>query len=116
MEKTPLDLYRLGSSRDFGVSYRGQAAGGKVSYFPSDFYGWDAPDVRWVAPESMHLTLKFLGDVENTEIHRVCQLAAEAVAGLDALHGAGDIEDISAALLRLGDQPQRVAAERMIRK
>jgi iron complex transport system substrate-binding protein len=25
----------------------GAVAGGKVSYFPSDFYGWDAPDVRW---------------------------------------------------------------------
>jgi iron complex transport system substrate-binding protein len=23
-------------------------AGGKVSYFPSDFYGWDAPDARWI--------------------------------------------------------------------
>jgi iron complex transport system substrate-binding protein len=21
---------------------------GKVSYFPSDFYGWDAPDARWI--------------------------------------------------------------------
>jgi iron complex transport system substrate-binding protein len=26
----------------------GAVAGGKVSYFPSDFYGWDAPDVRWI--------------------------------------------------------------------
>jgi iron complex transport system substrate-binding protein len=25
----------------------GAVAGGEVSYFPSDFYGWDAPDVRW---------------------------------------------------------------------
>jgi iron complex transport system substrate-binding protein len=23
-------------------------AAGRVSYFPSDFYGWDAPDVRWI--------------------------------------------------------------------
>jgi iron complex transport system substrate-binding protein len=23
-------------------------AGGRVSYFPSDFYGWDAPDTRWI--------------------------------------------------------------------
>jgi len=23
-------------------------AGGKVSFFPSDFYGWDTPDVRWI--------------------------------------------------------------------
>jgi iron complex transport system substrate-binding protein len=26
----------------------GAVAGGRVSYFPSDFYGWDAPDVRWI--------------------------------------------------------------------
>ena len=26
----------------------GAVAAGKVSCFPSDFYGWDAPDVRWI--------------------------------------------------------------------
>ncbi len=26
----------------------GAVAGGKVSYFPSDFYGWDVPDARWI--------------------------------------------------------------------
>jgi hypothetical protein len=30
VEKTPLDLYRLGSSRDFGVAYRGKMADGKL--------------------------------------------------------------------------------------
>jgi hypothetical protein len=32
VEKTPLDLYRLGSSRDFGVAWKGRAADGKVSW------------------------------------------------------------------------------------
>jgi hypothetical protein len=32
VEKTPLDLYRVGNSRDFGVAYRGRAAGGAVSW------------------------------------------------------------------------------------
>jgi len=32
VEKTPLDLYRLGSSRDFGVAWKGRAAGGKVAW------------------------------------------------------------------------------------
>jgi hypothetical protein len=32
VEKTPLDLYRLGSSRDFGVAWKGKAAGGKLSW------------------------------------------------------------------------------------
>jgi hypothetical protein len=31
VEKTPLDLYRLGSSRDFGVAYKGQMADGKLA-------------------------------------------------------------------------------------
>jgi hypothetical protein len=30
VEKTPLDLYRLGSSRDFGVAYKGKLADGRL--------------------------------------------------------------------------------------
>ena len=26
----------------------GAVAGGQVNYFPSDFYGWDVPDARWI--------------------------------------------------------------------
>jgi hypothetical protein len=32
LEKTPLDLYRFGSSRDMGVAYKGSASNGKVFY------------------------------------------------------------------------------------
>ena len=32
VEKTPLDLYRLGSSRDFGVAWKGRAAEGKLAW------------------------------------------------------------------------------------
>ncbi|HSN72840.1 MAG TPA: hypothetical protein VLT59_15090 [Steroidobacteraceae bacterium] len=32
LEKTPLDLYRLGSSRDIGVAFKGKAAQGRVFY------------------------------------------------------------------------------------
>jgi hypothetical protein len=32
VEKTPLDLYRLGSSRDFGVAWKGRAADGRLSW------------------------------------------------------------------------------------
>jgi hypothetical protein len=32
VEKTPLDLYRLGSSRDFGVAWKGRAVDGKLSW------------------------------------------------------------------------------------
>lgn len=32
IEKTPLDLYRMGNSRDIGIAYKDTAAGGKVFY------------------------------------------------------------------------------------
>ena len=41
----------------------------------------DAAAVRWVRPENVHLTLKFLGDVDETEIHRVCHSARDAAEG-----------------------------------
>ena len=37
-----------------------------------------ADGVRWVPVENLHLTLKFLGDVENTEVSRVCDIAYRA--------------------------------------
>ena len=33
--------------------------------------------VRWVNNDTMHLTLKFLGDVEDRELHDVCRTAKE---------------------------------------
>jgi len=39
-------------------------------------------DVKWVAAENMHLTVKFLGDVDVREIHHVCQAVTLAVAEL----------------------------------
>jgi len=39
------------------------------------------PGVRWVRPETMHLTLVFLGDVEDRELARVCKAVAAGCAG-----------------------------------
>ncbi len=39
--------------------------------------------VTWVKPENMHLTLKFLGDVPDSDVPKVCQVVAEAVRGFD---------------------------------
>ena len=37
-------------------------------------------NVRWVKPEQMHLTLKFLGDVDLREIPEVCAAVSQATA------------------------------------
>jgi 2'-5' RNA ligase len=36
--------------------------------------------IAWVAPENMHLTLSFLGDVRDELLAKVCGLASEAAA------------------------------------
>ena len=37
--------------------------------------------VKWVAPESMHVTLLFLGEVDDRELHAVCKAVKEVAAG-----------------------------------
>jgi 2'-5' RNA ligase len=41
-----------------------------------------APDVKWVAPENLHVTLKFLGDVREDLLPKVFLAVEEAVQGL----------------------------------
>ncbi len=44
-------------------------------------------DVKWVRPDAMHLTLKFLGEIRDREIVQVC----DAVQAVAAEHQAFDI-------------------------
>jgi len=37
-------------------------------------------DVKWVEPESMHLTLKFLGEVPDNQIAEVCNVTKDVAA------------------------------------
>ena len=39
--------------------------------------------VRWVGPENLHLTVKFLGDVDDRDIVEVCRLAGEVAAEVE---------------------------------
>lgn len=43
---------------------------------------WDRA-VRWVRPESIHLTLKFLGEVPDGQIPAICQVVDEVAAVCD---------------------------------
>ena len=36
-------------------------------------------NVSWVKPDNLHLTIKFVGDVPNTEVSQVCQAVGNAV-------------------------------------
>lgn len=40
-----------------------------------------AENVKWVEPENIHLTLNFLGDVDERELYAVCRTASEVAAG-----------------------------------
>ena len=40
-----------------------------------------AADVKWVKPGSIHLTLKFLGNIDETDIEKIAPAIQKAVAG-----------------------------------
>ena len=42
-----------------------------------------AGDYRWEEPENMHLTLNFLGDVQEREVPDICMHVKRAVAGIN---------------------------------
>jgi 2'-5' RNA ligase len=43
-----------------------------------------ADRLKWIERVNLHVTLKFLGDVQETRINDVCKLAAEAAATVEA--------------------------------
>lgn len=55
--------------------------------------------VKWVEPDKMHLTLKFLGDVPEKQIATVCSSVAEAVRAIPGFsiecRGAGAFPRVS---------------------
>ena len=54
--------------------------------------------VNWVRPQQMHLTLKFLGDVPDTETPDICRVVAKAAGQFEPFEiicrGAGAFPDI----------------------
>jgi RNA 2',3'-cyclic 3'-phosphodiesterase len=43
-----------------------------------------APDIAWVEPENLHVTLLFLGEVDHRECIDICRVAHKAVAKMPA--------------------------------
>ncbi len=54
--------------------------------------------IKWVPTDNLHLTLKFLGDVDNTEVPRVCEVVHEVCREYDPFElvfaGTGGFPDI----------------------
>ena len=42
----------------------------------------DGDGIKWVPSENLHLTLKFLGDVDNRQVPEVCQVVRNCCAGI----------------------------------
>ena len=43
-----------------------------------------APGIKWVEPESMHLTLHFLGEVEELDLVSICRVVTDCARNLPA--------------------------------
>jgi len=56
------------------------------------------PDVRWVNPENIHLTLKFLGDIEPSQVDAIEQALATSLASFPrftiSVRGLGVFPDV----------------------
>ena len=56
-------------------------------------------DVRWVRPESIHLTLKFFGDISENAVANISAVAGKAAAAVGpfelAIGGAGVFPDVN---------------------
>lgn len=76
-----------------------------------------AADVKWVEPHNVHLTLKFLGDVESRRIHEVCRAVEQAVVEIAPfeleVRGAGAFPNVHrprTIWLGAGDGEEQMAA------
>ncbi len=87
-----------------------------------DYFRQARADVKWVEPENLHITLKFLGDVPSREIYHVCQAVQKAAASIEpfsiCVQGAGAFPDalrprtiwlgLTSGLQELGELHRRV--------
>jgi RNA 2',3'-cyclic 3'-phosphodiesterase len=61
-----------------------------------------AGDVKWVAPDNLHWTLQFLGEVDILETHAVCSAVSAAAAEVEAF----DLECRGAGAFPAPDRPR----------
>lgn len=61
---------------------------GNISDYMGELEGW-APGTKWVRPESLHVTLKFIGNTEKLEEIRTALATVKASAFSLRFHGTG---------------------------
>lgn len=44
------------------------------------------PGVRWCTPQQLHVTLKFLGEIHEELLPRLCRVVGESAAGIEPFH------------------------------
>lgn len=44
----------------------------------------ELPGVRWTQPDQLHLTLKFIGEIDNRDLPEICNQLRAACAGVEA--------------------------------
>ena len=63
-------------------------------------------DVKWVRPDNMHLTLKFLGEIKDEQVPEVCNIVKDATNGHEsfelAVESVGHFGGRSARVLWVG--------------
>ena len=81
----------------------------------ADLQRTEAP-VKWVAPENIHLTLKFLGEVPNESVAKAVEILRTCVAGVAPfaleVKGAGGFPDLKrprVIFVGAADQPPTAA-------
>jgi RNA 2',3'-cyclic 3'-phosphodiesterase len=57
---------------------------GRMEEIQRQLRGTDA-DVKWVRPEAIHLTLKFLGSIRQEDVERISQALVPVVAGRESI-------------------------------
>lgn len=61
---------------------------GRIARFIEDVRGF-APEVRWVQPESLHVTLKFIGEKDEDEVENIKRTLEKIAAGVVEMNFRG---------------------------
>ncbi len=59
---------------------------GELAHLQAQLKAGRYPSVKWVDPDSIHLTLKFLGNIDTSKIEEITAAMAEVARGISPFH------------------------------